>query len=77
MPMPQQSVVGCLRCCSSHTLRPVIFGPRNRSLFPMPQSKTSAAGGKGKQRSRLIKEIEADTGFGESGMFEGVGTAGI
>ncbi len=65
-------------CFSSHTFHPLRHSrPRNRVLFPVLQSKPSAGGGKGKQRSRLPKEIEADTGFGDSGVFEGVGTAGI
>eukprot|EP00904_Undaria_pinnatifida_P012609 jgi/Undpi1/8479/HiC_scaffold_25.g10946.m1 len=47
------------------------------SNSPPQKAKKSSSGGSSRPRSSLPKDIEADTGFGPSSVFEGVGTTGF
>ncbi|CAM9340369.1 unnamed protein product [Ectocarpus sp. 4 AP-2014] len=64
------------RVCKRKGLQPLAHAP-SLSNSPVKKAKRSSSGGKSRPRSSLPKEMDADTGFGASGVFEGVGTTGF
>ncbi|CAM9475561.1 unnamed protein product [Hapterophycus canaliculatus] len=63
------------RVCKRKGLQPSAHAPA-LSNSPTKKGKGSS-GGKGRPRSSLPKDMEADTGFEAGGAFEGVGTTGL
>ncbi|CAM9144510.1 unnamed protein product [Ectocarpus sp. 6 AP-2014] len=64
------------RVCKRKGLQPLAHAP-SLSNSPVKKVKRSSLGGKSRPRSSLPKEVDADTGFDASGVFEGVGTTGF
>ncbi|CBJ33090.1 conserved unknown protein [Ectocarpus siliculosus] len=64
------------RVCKRKGLQPLAHAS-SLSSSPVKKVKRSSAGGKSRPRSSLPKEMDADTGFEASGVFEGVGTTGF
>ncbi|CAM9843747.1 unnamed protein product [Pylaiella littoralis] len=63
------------RVCKRKGVQPSAHAP-SLSNSPIKKLKSSS-GAKSRPRSRLPKDVEADTGFEASGAFEGVGTTGF
>eukprot|EP00903_Cladosiphon_okamuranus_P009211 g8796.t1 len=63
------------RVCKRKGIQPAAHAPA-LSSSPAKKPKSSSTG-KGRPKSSLPKEVDADTGFGPSGVFEGVGTTGF
>eukprot|EP00752_Nemacystus_decipiens_P009590 g8568.t1 len=63
------------RVCKRKGIQPAAHAP---ALSSSPAKKRkSASTGKARPKSSLPKEADADTGFEQSGVFEGVGTTGF
>ncbi|CAM9297284.1 unnamed protein product [Laminaria digitata] len=63
--------------CKRKGVQPGSSAPPLSTSPPQKARKSSSGGGSNRPRSSLPKDIEADTGFGPSSAFEGVGTTGF